>query len=128
MDYVNNYNGAILIVDLETGETTNEDLELDLMEKCLGGAALNLDLYQKYADRDPVVLGTGLFTATFVPASCLIIIITQAAGYSRSGTIGLLHKNNISSRISNQFCNSLNAIKTIFGHSEMSSAMPNIPI
>lgn len=71
MDYINNYNGTILIVDLESGETTNEDLELDLMEKCLGGAALNLDLYQKYADRDPVVLGTGLFTATFVPASCL---------------------------------------------------------
>lgn len=71
MDYVNNYNGTILIVDLETGEMTNEDLELDLMEKCLGGAALNMDLYQKYADRDPVVLGTGLFTATFVPAACL---------------------------------------------------------
>ena len=71
MDCVNNYNGTILIVDLETGETTNEDLELDLMEKYLGGAALNLDLYQKYADRDPIVLGTGLFTATFAPASCL---------------------------------------------------------
>ncbi len=71
MDCVNNYNGTILIVDLESGETSTEDLELDLMEKCLGGAALNIDLYQKYTDRDPVVLGTGLFTATFVPASCL---------------------------------------------------------
>ncbi|MBW2553196.1 MAG: hypothetical protein JRE20_03560, partial [Deltaproteobacteria bacterium] len=71
MDYINNYNGTILIVDLESGETSNEDLELDLMEKCLGGAALNMDLYQKYADRDPVVLGTGFFAATFVPAACL---------------------------------------------------------
>jgi aldehyde:ferredoxin oxidoreductase len=71
MDYINNYNGTMLIVDLEKGETATEDLELEMMEKCLGGAALNLDLYQKYADRDPVVLGTGLFTATFVPASCL---------------------------------------------------------
>ena len=71
MDYINNYNGTILIVDLESGETTNEDLELEIIEKNLGGAALNLDLYQKYADRDPVILGTGLFTATFVPASCL---------------------------------------------------------
>jgi aldehyde:ferredoxin oxidoreductase len=41
-----------------------------MMEKSLGGAALNLDLYQKHADRDPIVLGTGLFTATFVPAAC----------------------------------------------------------
>jgi len=71
MDYINNYNGTILIVDLESGETTNDDLEIEMIEKSLGGAALNLDLYQKYADRDPVVLGTGLFTATFVPASCL---------------------------------------------------------
>ena len=71
MDYINNYNGTILIVDLESGETTTEDLELEMMEKSLGGAALNLDLYQKYADRDPVILGTGLFTATFIPASCL---------------------------------------------------------
>lgn len=71
MDYINNYNGNILVVDLKSGETAEEDLELDLMERCLGGAALNLDLYQKYADRDPVVLGTGLFTSTFVPAACL---------------------------------------------------------
>jgi len=71
MEYINNYNGTILIVDLESGETNDEELELELMEKFLGGAALNLALYQKYADRDPVVLGTGLFTATFVPASCL---------------------------------------------------------
>mgnify|MGYP001549259317 CR=1 FL=1 len=71
MDYINNYNGVILIVDLETGETTSEDLELETVEKFLGGAALNMDLYHKYADRDPVVLGTGFFTATFVPAACL---------------------------------------------------------
>jgi len=71
MDYINNYNGTILIVDLESGETTNQDFELEMMGKSIGGAALNLDLYQKYADREPVVLGTGFFTATFVPASCL---------------------------------------------------------
>ncbi len=74
MDYINNYNGTILVVDLESGETNDEELELDLIEQCVGGAALNLNLYQKYADRDPVVLGTGLFTATFVPASCLGVV------------------------------------------------------
>ena len=36
MDYINNYNGVILIVDLETGETTTEDLELEAVEKFLG--------------------------------------------------------------------------------------------
>lgn len=71
MDYINNYNGTILLVDLTSGETSNEELDLEMVEKYLGGAALNLALYQKYADRDPVVLGTGFFTSTFVPASCL---------------------------------------------------------
>lgn len=71
MDYVNNYNGTILIVDLDTGETSNESLDEAMFEECLGGAALNLKLYGKYADRNPVILGTGLFTATFAPASCL---------------------------------------------------------
>jgi aldehyde:ferredoxin oxidoreductase len=71
MDFANNYNGTILIVDLEKGETSNESLDEALVEECLGGAALNLKLYEQYADRNPVVLGTGLFTATFVPAACL---------------------------------------------------------
>jgi aldehyde:ferredoxin oxidoreductase len=71
MDYINNYNGTVLLVDLETGETSDEELELEMVEKCLGGAALNLELYQKYADRDPIILGTGFFTSTFVPAACL---------------------------------------------------------
>jgi len=71
MDYINNYNGNILVVDLESGETNTESFELEMMEKGIGGAAINLELYQKYADRDPIVFGTGLFTATFVPAACL---------------------------------------------------------
>lgn len=71
MDLANNYNGTILIVDLDKGETSNESLDEALVEECLGGAALNLKLYQKYADRDPVILGTGLLTATFAPAACL---------------------------------------------------------
>ena len=74
MDYINNYNGIILLVDLESGETSDEELELEMVETCLGGAALNLALYEKYADRDPIILGTGFFTSTFVPASCLGIV------------------------------------------------------
>ncbi len=74
MDFANNYNGTILLVDLDTGETSNESLDEALVEESLGGAALNLKLYQKYADRNPVILGTGLFTATFAPAACLGVV------------------------------------------------------
>jgi aldehyde:ferredoxin oxidoreductase len=71
MDFANNYNGTILVVDLDTGETSNESLDEAMFDECLGGAALNLKLYQQYAGRNPVILGTGLFTATFAPAACL---------------------------------------------------------
>jgi aldehyde:ferredoxin oxidoreductase len=74
METMNNYNGTMLIVDLATGECETEDLPVDLVEKSLGGAALNMELYEKYKDREPLIAGTGLFTATFLPCSCLGVI------------------------------------------------------
>jgi aldehyde:ferredoxin oxidoreductase len=74
MDYINNYNGNILIVDLESGKCDQEELENELIEGSLGGAAINLELYKKYSSRDPLIIGTGLLTSTFVPGSCAAVI------------------------------------------------------
>jgi aldehyde:ferredoxin oxidoreductase len=74
METMNNYTGNILIVDLESGDCETEELSPELVEKTLGGAALNLELYEKYKDREPLVLGTGFFTATFFPCSCLAVM------------------------------------------------------
>jgi len=70
METMNNYNGVILIVDLESKECETEDLSEELIEKALGGAAINMELYEQYKDRDPLILGSGFFTATFAPAAC----------------------------------------------------------
>ena len=35
MDFANNYNGTILLVDLDTGETSNESLDEALVEESL---------------------------------------------------------------------------------------------
>ena len=74
MDYINNYNGNILVVDLKTGKCDQEELTNELIEQYLGGAAINLELYKKYSAEDPLIIGTGLLTSTFVPSSCAAII------------------------------------------------------
>ncbi len=74
METMNNYNGIILIVDLESKECETEDLSEELLEKALGGAAVNMELYEQYKDRDPLILGSGFFTATFMPFACAGVI------------------------------------------------------
>ncbi len=78
METMNNYNGVILIVDLEAQECTTEDLDEELIEKALGGAAINMALYEQYRDRDPLILGTGFFTATFMPAGCAGVMTAKS--------------------------------------------------
>ncbi len=70
METMNNYNGTILIVDLDAKSCSTQDLTEELIEKALGGAAINMELYEQYKDREPLILGSGFFTATFAPAAC----------------------------------------------------------
>jgi len=86
METINNYIGNILIADLASGECETEELSQELVEKALGGAAINMELYEQYKDRDPLILGTGFFTATFFPCSCLAVLtgkspVTGAIGH-----------------------------------------------
>lgn len=76
MDYM--YTGNILIVDLESNSAEEEYLEDELIRNNLGGAAVNLELYKKYESFDPIILGTGLFTAGMVPSSALSILTAKS--------------------------------------------------
>ncbi len=78
METMNNYNGVILIIDLETQQCDTEDLSEELVEKALGGAAINMELYEQYKDRDPLILGSGFFTATFMPLGCTGVITAKS--------------------------------------------------
>ncbi|MCP4716207.1 MAG: hypothetical protein GY868_13905, partial [Deltaproteobacteria bacterium] len=70
MELMNVYKENILVVDLDAKECDTEELSEELVEKALGGAAINMELYEQYKDRDPLIIGTGLLTGTFAPAGC----------------------------------------------------------
>ena len=72
------YTGSILIVDLSQGETSERELSDALVQSRLGGAAINLSLYEEFKDQDPVVIGSGLFTGTMVPGCALGIVTARS--------------------------------------------------
>ena len=61
----------ILIVDLEAGEVSEDELDEDLVAEKIGGAGITKALYEEYQDDEPIVMGTGLLTGTLYPASAL---------------------------------------------------------
>ncbi|MGB9628727.1 MAG: aldehyde ferredoxin oxidoreductase N-terminal domain-containing protein, partial [Thermodesulfobacteriota bacterium] len=66
------------IIDLATSKITEEGLDEDLVKERIGGAGITHLLYEKYKDEDPIILGTGLFTGTLVPASALSLITAKS--------------------------------------------------
>ncbi|MBI5251135.1 MAG: hypothetical protein HY912_16725 [Desulfomonile tiedjei] len=76
MDYLSS--NKILIVDLNTGETSEDALDDDLVSQKIGGVGITSSLYETYKDRDPVILGTGLLTGTLFPASALSVISAKS--------------------------------------------------
>ena len=85
MNLENVYMGRILVVDLNRGTCEEEELTEEMVNEHIGGAQINLALYNRYVDRDPIVFGTGLLTGTFAPSSC------AGAVTGRSPKIGRAH-------------------------------------
>jgi aldehyde:ferredoxin oxidoreductase len=76
MDYL--ASNKMAIVDLATRDIIEEELEDDLVLEKLGGAGITKFLYDRFADEDPVVLGTGVLTGTLVPGSALSVITAKS--------------------------------------------------
>ena len=70
------YYGDTLIVDLEAG--TTEQVPFDEADEAGPGLAAALALYEKHADSDPLIFGSGLLTGTPVPASCLGFVLGKS--------------------------------------------------
>ena len=68
----------ILIVDLEAGEVSEDELDEDLVAEKIGGAGITKALYEEYQDDEPIVMGTGLLTGTLYPASALAMITARS--------------------------------------------------
>jgi Aldehyde ferredoxin oxidoreductase, N-terminal domain len=82
MDYLSS--NKILVVDLKTGQITEDELDDDLVSSRIGGTGITSSLYETYKDREPIILGTGLLTGTLFPASALSIISAKSP---RSGAL-----------------------------------------
>ena len=72
------YSGRILIVDLGSKKTEERPLDETLIEENLGGALVAQRLYEEFESQEPLVLSTGLFTATLFPAGALGIITAKS--------------------------------------------------
>lgn len=64
----------IAVIDLASGDVDEQELGDELVQEKIGGAGINLALYEQYKDDDPLVLGSGLFTGTLVPGSSLGVL------------------------------------------------------
>ncbi len=78
MNWLEFYEGRGLVVDLASGKVRQESLKSEEAESKMGGATLNLALYQRYAGSDPIILSTGPLTGSFAPASCLAVMTAQS--------------------------------------------------
>ncbi|MCB2225618.1 MAG: hypothetical protein KQH53_02990 [Desulfarculaceae bacterium] len=68
----------IAIVDLASGEVEIEEFSDELCQEKIGGAGVNLALYNQHLDGDPIVLGAGLFTGSLVPGSGLGVFTAKS--------------------------------------------------
>ncbi len=69
----NFYNMKVGIVDLSESSSEVVPLDDQLVAEKIGGAAVNVDLFNRYKDDDPLILGVGPLTGSFAPASCLSV-------------------------------------------------------
>ncbi|HIJ16599.1 MAG TPA: hypothetical protein HA364_02315, partial [Thermoplasmata archaeon] len=74
-------NGRACVVDLSTGESSEQELSEELLMK---GSAVRLADSLRKEHGDALVLGTGLLTGSLVPAACAGLIS------SAKGTMPLL--------------------------------------
>lgn len=72
MEYLSS--DKIGVIDLVTGEVAEEELEDNLVQEKIGGAGITTELYRKFQEDNPIVLGAGLLTGTLVPASALSVV------------------------------------------------------
>lgn len=76
MDYM--YSGLIAVIDLESEEVEEVELEEDFIREHLGGASANLALYEEYSEDNPIILGTGILTGSLASGSSLGVMTAKS--------------------------------------------------
>ncbi|GAB6906712.1 Aldehyde:ferredoxin oxidoreductase [Desulfosarcina cetonica] len=68
----------IAVIDLASRKVMEDELDEDLVTERIGGIGITKHLYEKYADEDPIVIGTGLLTGSLFPGSSLGILTARS--------------------------------------------------
>ncbi|MFP4085222.1 MAG: aldehyde ferredoxin oxidoreductase N-terminal domain-containing protein [Desulfobacteraceae bacterium] len=68
----------IAIVDLDSRDITEEELDEDLVLEKIGGVGITQSLYDRFEGEDPIVLGSGLLTGSLVPGSALSVMTAKS--------------------------------------------------
>ena len=73
------WNGKALVVDLKTQRV--EELEVEeLISSVKGGYDVGIELMKRYSEVEPIVIGTGIFTASFFPSGCMGFVLWKRNG------------------------------------------------
>ncbi len=75
------WNGKALMVDLGKGEVEDFEIE-DLISSLKGGYEIVVELLKRFADAEPIVIGTGTWTASFFPSGCMGFVLWKRNGKS----------------------------------------------
>jgi len=76
MEYLSS--DKVAVIDLASGEVSEDELSEDLVAQRIGGAGVTAALYEQHKDGDPIVLGAGLLTGTLTPASSLAVMTAKS--------------------------------------------------
>lgn len=68
----------VAIVDLGSGQVSEDELDEALVAEKLGGAGITTHLYKEHEADNPIVLGAGLLTGTLTPASALGLMTAKS--------------------------------------------------
>lgn len=82
-------NGRVCVLDLSTGESSQEDLEGAESWEDMSAITYAIELMAKHGG-SPIVLGSGIFTGTLMPASCAGIMAVPSADPDRPRLAPLL--------------------------------------
>lgn len=74
------YNAKMALVNLDDSSVETISLPEELFAKHTGGVRICTVLLERYADRAPLVFGTGPLTGSFAPASCLMTASFYSTG------------------------------------------------
>jgi hypothetical protein len=73
------WNGRCLLVDLK--EHKVEDLEVEgLISSVRGGYDAGVEFMKEHSDGEPLVIGTGIYTASFFPSGCMGFVLWKRNG------------------------------------------------